>query len=86
MRQPLLPSPYQQGLLAAAIGWLSVGSFLLLTTLVPSHTSLLGWTPTFWLLGAPMIVLLALDPRRPQRLLMHRRSARVRAIHGVVWH
>lgn len=86
MHQPPLPSPHHQRLLAAAIVWLSVGIFLLLTTLVPAHNSLFGWTPTFWLLGAPLIVLLALELRLPRQLLMRRRSRRIQATHGVVWH
>lgn len=89
MRTQLLPSPHHQRLVATAIAWLSIGSFLLLTTLVPAHTSLFGWTTTFWLLGAPMIVLFALEPQllrslRPLRL--RRRARRVQATHGVVWH
>lgn len=86
MRHPHLPSPHHQRLFLVAVGWLSVGSFLLLATLVPAHNDLLGWTPTFWLLGAPLIVLLALQPRLPQQLVMRRRSRRVQATHGVVWH
>ncbi len=86
MHHPRLPSPHHQRLVATAVVWLAVGSFLLLTTLVPAHTSLFGWTPMFWLLGAPMIVLLALEPRLPQQVLLRRRSRRVQAIHGVVWH
>jgi hypothetical protein len=85
MRHSLIPSPHHQRLLVAAIGWLATGSFLLLTTLVPAHNNLLGWTPTFWLLGAPLIVLLVLEPGLPRQLLMRRRSRRVQAIHGVVW-
>jgi hypothetical protein len=86
MHPQLLPSPHHQRLSAAAAVWLCVGSFLLLTTLVPAYTGMLGWTTTFWLFGAPLIVLLALEPQLPRRLLMHRRSRRMRASHGVVWH
>jgi peptidoglycan/LPS O-acetylase OafA/YrhL len=86
MRPQLLPSPHHQRLFAAAAIWLCLGSLLLLTTLVPAYTGLLGWTTTFWLLAAPMIVLLALEPQLPRRLLMRRRSRRVQAIHGVVWY
>ncbi len=86
MRHSLLPSPHHQRLFVAAVVWLSAGSFLLLTTLVPTHNNLLGWTPTFWLLGAPLMVLLVLEPDLPRQLLMRRRSRRVQAIHGVVWH
>ncbi len=86
MRHQLLPSPHHQRLVATAIVWLLIGSFLLLTTLVPAHTSLFGWTTTFWLLGAPMIVLLALEPQLPRQLLLGRRSRRVQVTQAVVWH
>lgn len=88
MRPPRLPSPHHQRLLAATVSWLCAGGFLLLTTLVPAHTALLGWTPTFWLLAAPLIVLLALEPRLPRQLLP-RRSHRwhaIHAVHGAIWH
>ena len=86
MRPQLLPSPHHQRLLAAAAVWLCAGSFLLLTTLVPLHTNLFGWTPAFWLLGAPMIVLLTLEPQLPRQWLRRRHTRRVQAIHGVIWH
>ena len=41
-------------LLAIAVLWLFGGGVLLLTTLVPAHTALLGWAPLLWLLGAPL--------------------------------
>ena len=69
--------------------WLCAGGFLLLTTLVPTHTTLLGWAPMFWLLAAPLIVLLALDPRLPSQLLRRRHLRRlhaIHAVHGVIWH
>lgn len=86
MRSPLLPSLHHQRLFAAAVVWLCAGSFLLLTTLVPAHTSLLGWTPLLWLLASPLMVLLVLEPRLPRQLLRRRRSRPVQAIHGVIWH
>ena len=88
MRPQLLPSPHHQGLLATAVSWFCAGGFLLLTTLVPAHTPLLGWTPVFWLLAAPLIVLLALEPQLPRQLWrrrLHRLHA-VHTMHGVVWH
>lgn len=84
MRPQLLPSRHHQRLLTAAAWWLCTGAFLLITTLIPAHTALLGWTPGFWLLAAPLIVLLALEPP-----LLRRRRHRLHAahaIHGVVWH
>jgi len=65
--------------------WLLAGSALLLTTLVPPHTELLGWTPVFWLLGAPLVVLLALEPALP-RLFLARCRPRRHAPHSLVWH
>ena len=60
MRTSSLPSPHHPRLIAAASTWLLGGGVLLLSTLVPAHTPLLGWTPAFWLLAAPLLVLLAL--------------------------
>jgi len=56
-------------LLAVALLWLAIGTMLLLTTLVPAHTALLGWAPMLWLLGAPLAMLLVLEPGLPLRLL-----------------
>ncbi len=86
MRAQPLPSAHHQRLFAAAVVWLLVGSFTLVTTLVPAHTELLGWTPVFWLAAAPLLVLLALEPRLPHQLLMRRRLQRLHAIHGVIWY
>jgi len=89
MRPQLPSSPHHQGLLAATVSWLCAGGFLLLTTLVPARTALLGWTPVFWLLVAPLIVLLALQPRRLPRQPWRRRLQRLHAVHtvhGVIWH
>ena len=72
-------------LVAGALLWLLAGAALLLTTLVPVHTDLLGWTPAFWLVGAPLALLLVLEPRLPRDLLAlarHRRPRRTQAI----WH
>ncbi|MFC5581518.1 hypothetical protein [Rhodanobacter terrae] len=85
MHTPTLPSPHHQRLLDAAMLWLLGGGALLLTTLVPPHTELLGWTPACWLAGAPLVVLLALEPALPRRLLTLCRPRR-RARHGMVWH
>lgn len=54
--------------LVAAI-WLASGSLLLLLTPLPAHTTALGWAPLLWLVGAPLIILLILQPRLPMRLL-----------------
>ncbi|TAL92665.1 MAG: hypothetical protein EPN69_08205 [Rhodanobacter sp.] len=86
MRRQVLASPQHQSLFAATMLWLCGGGFLLITTLVPAHTVLLGWTPTFWLLAAPLMVLLALEPQLPRQLLRRRRPHRLHGVHGVVWH
>ena len=74
-----------QNLLAAALLWLAGGIVLMLTTLVPMHSRLLGWSPAFWLIGAPLIVLLVLEPSLPRQLLALRRQ-RYSASRSVVWH
>ena len=85
MRPQTLCSPRNSRLLVAAMLWLLGGAALLLTTLVPLRTDLLGWTPAFWLVGAPMTVLFALEPGLPRELLVLRRPRR-HAPHLVGWH
>ena len=74
----------QQRLLGAASLWLLAGSALLLTTLAPAHTELLGWSPLFWLVGAPLSVLLALEPSLPRQLASM--PWRRRGLSCCVWH
>ncbi len=62
-------SARHEHLLGAAVLWLLAGVLLTLTTLVPAYTEALGWTPAFWLVGAPLVVLLALEPALPRQLL-----------------
>ena len=85
MRAELPSSVHHQRLFAATALWLLAGCLALVTTLIPLHTALLGWTPVFWLLAAPLIVLLALEPRLVQRLLVRRRRQHLPAVHGVIW-
>jgi hypothetical protein len=85
MRQPHIDHDRQPRLLAITVLWLLGGSALLLTTLVPAHTALLGWAPTFWLLVAPLAVLLTLDPTLPRQLLTLRRTHRHNASRWL-WH
>ncbi|MEO7066510.1 MAG: hypothetical protein ABI114_06350 [Rhodanobacter sp.] len=73
----------RQRLFAAASLWLFGGGALLLTTLVPPYTALLGWGPTFWLVAAPLSVLLALEPSLPRQLTMLMRR---RKLPCCVWH
>lgn len=85
MRPQSPSSPHHQRLLGAALLWLLGGGIALLSTLVPAHTDALGWTPAFWLLGAPLIVLVALEPALPRQLLALCRPRR-RVLHGAIWH
>jgi hypothetical protein len=85
MHTPTLPTLNRQRMLGAVVLWLLAGSALLLTTLVPPRTELLGWTPAFWLIGAPLAVLLALEPRLPRQLLALCRPRR-RMPRSAVWH
>lgn len=52
-----------------ALAWLAGGMLLLLLTPLSGRTDALGWTPLFWLLLAPMSVLVTLKPRLPLDLL-----------------
>lgn len=81
----LASSPYHQRLIGAAALWLLLGSALLLTTLVPAYTELLGWSSAFWLVGAPLVVLFTLKPSSPRRWLARRRSHN-QALRLVMWH
>jgi hypothetical protein len=85
MHAPALPSARHQRLLGAALLWLLAGGVLLLSTLVPAYTESLGWTPAFWLLGAPLVVLLALEPALPRQLLALCRPRR-RVVRHAIWH
>lgn len=85
MRQPTdsLQARHQR-LLGAALLWLLAGAVLLLTTLVPVHSEQWGWTPAFWLVAAPLSVLLVLEPSLPRQVLALARIRR-RPVHNTVW-
>jgi len=85
MRPQIADSDRRSRLLAASLLWLLVGSVLLATTLVPAHTELLGWSPMFWLLGAPLAVALTLEPGLPRQLLALCRPRR-RNASPLIWH
>jgi hypothetical protein len=85
MRPQVADSDRHSRLLAASLVWLLVGSALLATTLVPAHTELLGWTPMFWLLWAPLAVALTLEPSLPRQLLALCRPRR-RNASSLIWH
>jgi hypothetical protein len=76
---------HHERLLGVALLWLLVGTALLLTTLVPAHTDTLGWTPAFWLLGAPLVMLLALEPALPRQLLGLLIRPRRRSAAQLIW-
>ncbi|WP_343204546.1 hypothetical protein [Rhodanobacter sp. PCA2] len=76
MRNPTIDRRRHDRLLGIALAWLAGGGALLLTTLVPAHTALLGWAPLLWLLAAPLALLLILEPGLPRQLLMHRHARR----------
>lgn len=86
MRSSIANHDRRSHLLAIAVSWLSGGAVLLLTTLVPAHTALLGWAPLLWLLGTPLALLLTLEPALPLHLLA-RRARRRRTRHlRPAWH
>ncbi|HTV85513.1 MAG TPA: hypothetical protein VME63_08905 [Dyella sp.] len=85
MRQPNTDFPRHARLLAASLLWLLIGTLLLLSTLVPAHTALFGWAPMFWLLWAPLAVILTLEPTLPRQLLALCRPRRRSARH-LIWH
>lgn len=85
MRPSTRQAALHDRLLGASLLWLLAGVVLLLTTLVPVRTELLGWTPAFWLLGAPLVVLLALEPSLPRQLLALVRPRRQRS-RQLAWH
>jgi len=76
----------RQRLLGAALIWLFAGAVLLLTTLVPVYSPRWGWTGAFWLIGAPLSVLLVLEPSLPRQLLALVRGARRRPARQPAWH
>ncbi len=83
--RPKLDTARHERLLGGALLWLLAGGALLLTTLVPAHTRSLGWTPAFWLIGAPLIVLLALEPALPRQLLGALRRSRRQPASRLIW-
>ena len=76
MRPTIIDHRRHDRLLAIALLWLAIGAALLVTTLVPAHTALLGWAPLVWLLLAPLLLLLILEPGLPWQLLAWRHARR----------
>ena len=77
-------SRYRQRVLGAIILWLVLGTLLLLSGLVPAFTAVLGWSLAFWLVPAPLTMLLVLEPGLP-RLLLSRCLTRRRALRATAW-
>src|SRR5690242_21568657 len=63
----------------AAGTWLACGMVFYGLTPVPLHDSTLGWSPAFWLLAAPLLLLVAKHLLVPWHLRASSRRARVRA-------
>jgi len=83
--RPTARHAHHERLLGAALLWLLGGIALLLTTLVPAHTASAGWTPAFWLVGAPLVVLQTLEPSLPRQLLALVLRPRRRAASSLIW-
>ncbi len=67
---PVASQPFTLFTAAVAGLWLLWGAFLLALTPLPAHTHALGWSPLFWLLLAPLCVLLGLR-LRPAPVVRH---------------
>ncbi|HKR77613.1 MAG TPA: hypothetical protein VJR95_13230 [Rhodanobacter sp.] len=80
MRPTVIDHRRHERLLGIALLWLAAGGALLVTTLVPAHTALLGWAPLLWLLLAPLALLLILEPGLPRQLLARRHARRGHAL------
>ena len=52
----------------AAATWLAVGLVLLGLTPLPLHDARYGWSPAFWLIAAPLALLVALHPHALARI------------------
>ena len=86
MPRPSNPSHlrYRQRVLGGVLLWLLAGSAMLLTGLVPAYLAALGWSLTFWLVLAPLTMLLVLEPGLPRQLLARWLSPR-RASRAMHW-
>lgn len=62
-----------------ALTWLLAGTALLLFTPISAWSPALGWAPLLALVVSPLLVVLALEPALPLRLLTGRMRRRRRA-------
>lgn len=77
--------PRSDALTLGAGTWLAIGLVLLVLTPLPLHVARYGWSLAFWLIGAPVVILVALAVMRcpdhsltPVRLRsMRRRNSRI---------
>jgi hypothetical protein len=58
-RSPTIPDPRPDALTLASATWLACGVVLLGLTPLPLHDPISGWSPAFWLVGAPLVLLMA---------------------------
>lgn len=78
------PARYRQTTLDAITLWLGAGSLSMLSGLVPLHTALFGWSLPFWLVAAPLLLLLTVAPELPAQWLRRCRSRR-RSVRAGIW-
>lgn len=72
------PDPHPDGMTLAAATWLASGVVLLGLTPLPLHDADWGWSPAFWLLAAPALLLGAkriVQAATPLRFASIRRSS-----------
>lgn len=73
------PTPQHDALTLAAATWLACGVVLFGLTPLPWRDAALGWSPAFWLLAAPCVLLVARRAFPSQTVETLRRP--VRSIH-----
>lgn len=70
-----------------ACAWWLLGSAVLLLTPVHAWTPLVGWAPILTLVVSPWLVMLALEPALPLRMLATCRPRRARRVDPAApWH
>ena len=82
MSRPFLSTFEQDPLTLAAGTWLASGMVLYGLTPLPLHDAALGWSPAFWLLAAPCLLLVAKSAFSPRLGSSTQRPAYRRASSG----